>query len=58
MKNSFNLINICKSTYSKWELGLYVRLHILSVSYDKFIYVDDILRIGAFISWLLIGINK
>jgi hypothetical protein len=42
MKNNFNLIIICKSTYSKWELGLYVRVHILSESYEKFIYVDDI----------------
>jgi hypothetical protein len=32
-----------KSTYSKWDLGLYVRVHILSGSYDKFFYVDDIL---------------
>jgi hypothetical protein len=47
-----------KSTYSKWDLGLYVRVHILSGSYDKFFYVDDILWIGAFVSWLLIRINK
>jgi hypothetical protein len=52
MKNSFNLTIICKSTYSKWEVGFNVRVHILSGSYDKFIYVKDILWISAFVSWL------
>jgi hypothetical protein len=48
MKNSFNLTIICKSTYFEWELALYVRVHILSGSYDKFIYVNDILWISAY----------
>jgi hypothetical protein len=40
MKNSLILTIICKSTYSKWELALYVRVHILSGSYGKFILCE------------------
>jgi hypothetical protein len=49
---------ICKSIYSKWELAQYVRVYIPSGSYDKFIYMYDILWISAFVSGLLIRINK